>query len=237
MPHLHRALQVYSLCKAPKAFAKSMKNRWREDLDSAHCSKMMWQCAQCGWIPSENGLFSLDQVFKVFLDIFQDCFGYYLYNGKEEADTPPVVRLKLGASLWNLIDHSLQEDIIHSQDFPTNGSSGSSETDDAVMNWWRGEEQSVSVIVTSHFMQKKQTFTVCKAVNRPFNLIRSSICFDDLAISQVMWCPFGLWLATWISPNKNAFFIAAQCLPILLGKLISVSALRALWLLSGSWLV
>lgn len=144
MPHLHRALQVYSLYTVPKAFAKSMKHRWSEDLDSAHCSKMMYRCAQCRRIPSGKRLALFGLSFQSIPCIFQDCFGYYIYNGKEEADTPPVIGLKLGASLWNLIDHSLQEDIIHSQDFPTNGSSGSLETDNAVINRWRGEEQSVS---------------------------------------------------------------------------------------------
>lgn len=41
MPLLCKALQIYSLFTLSKAFLKSMKNRCSEDLNSAHCSKMI----------------------------------------------------------------------------------------------------------------------------------------------------------------------------------------------------
>lgn len=46
---------------------------------------------------AETNLLSDSQGFNVFFDVFQDCFRYYLWGGKEHANTPPIAATETGA--------------------------------------------------------------------------------------------------------------------------------------------
>lgn len=59
---------------------------------------------------AETGLFPVDEDFKICLV----CSGIilvitFICNGREKADTPPIVTPKMDALLWNLINHPLVE--------------------------------------------------------------------------------------------------------------------------------
>lgn len=56
---------------------------------------------------TETNLLSVNQALEMFFDTFQDCFSYYLCDGKEHANTPATITLKKGALIGNLNDHQL----------------------------------------------------------------------------------------------------------------------------------
>lgn len=89
-------------------FTLLMSNRWSKNLKSAHYIIVTWWMLM--WlVPGESErrpACSIDQVFEVFFDTFQDYFNCSFYDsGEHHTNTPSIVVVKMNAVFQKLAGH------------------------------------------------------------------------------------------------------------------------------------